>query len=249
MPDKKDVKYTKPFLEHLEDLRRTILWCAASLAVGVIIAIPLAPLILKVLKTRLGKTGVDPESFLKVMQVAGGFSISMRIIFWSGLLISIPFMVFAVGRFVFPGLTRRERRGVLHASGFAALLFAAGVLMGYFWTLPVALRMMFRINNWLGVRCEFVELSNYVGFVLRLLIAFGLAFELPVIILALGGIGIVSSDQLRSKRPHVIVILMVIAMFLTPPDPITLLLMAVPMALLYELCIWLILLWEKRSGG
>lgn len=242
-----DSRHTKSFLGHLEDLRKTILWSAILLAAGMIIAIPLSPLIVELLKVPLEKAGLDPDSFLKIIHVTGGFSVAMRIIFWSGLLLSAPCIVFAIGWFVFPGLTRRERRGILNASGFAVVLFAAGVCMGYFLTLPVAFRMMFRINNWLGVSCEFVELSDYVGFVLKLLIAFGLAFELPVIIIALGSMGIISSDQLRSKRRYVIIGLMVAAMLLTPPDPLTLLLMAMPLALLYELCIWIIR-YKERAG-
>jgi len=247
--DDEDVSFNhaRSFLEHLEDLRRTVLWGAVSLAAGMVIAVPLAPLILKWLKAPLKRAGLDPESFLRVLRVTGGFSISMRIIFWSGLLIGVPFMVLAVANFVFPGLTRRERRCVSYASLFGAVLFTGGVCMGYFITLPVALQLMLRINNWLGVTCEFVELSDYVGFVMKLLIAFGLAFELPVIILALGSTGIITSDQLRGKRRYVIVGLMVAAMLLTPPDPFTLLMMAVPMALLYELCIWIIRFNELKS--
>jgi sec-independent protein translocase protein TatC len=91
-----------------------------------------------------------------------------------------------------------------------------------------------------------VELSNYVAFVLKLLISFGLAFQLPVILVALGSAGIVSATQLREKRRHVIVGLMVAAMLLTPPDPLTLLLMAIPLILLYEICIWIVLVKERR---
>jgi sec-independent protein translocase protein TatC len=119
--------------------------------------------------------------------------------------------------------------------------------MGYVITLQVAIRVMLRINRWLGTTCEFVELSDYVSFILRLLIAFGLAFELPVIILALGHAGVIRSAQLRNKRRHVIVGLMIVSMLLTPPDPLTLVLMAVPMALLYEACIWLIWCRERRA--
>jgi len=117
--------------------------------------------------------------------------------------------------------------------------------MGYFVTMPVALRMMFRINAWMRVSCEFVELSDYVSFVLRLLIAFGLAFELPVVVVVLGSIGVVSSDQLRAKRRHVIVGLLIAAMLLTPPDPLTQILMAGPLVLLYELCIWVVWFRER----
>jgi len=107
---------------------------------------------------------------------------------------------------------------------------------------------MFRIGEWLGKSAPFFELSNYVSFCLRLLVAFGFAFELPVVLLALGRLGIVSSSQLREKRRHAIVALMVLSMLLTPSDPYTMILMAVPLVILYELCIWIIWGWERRRG-
>lgn len=247
LPDEHGDRHTKSFLEHLEDLRQTILWSVIALVAGMAVAIPLSPLILKLLKIPLEKAGRDPEVYLQIIGVTGGFAVGMRITFWGGLLISVPVIIFLITRFVFPGLTHREKWAVLNTSGLAVVLFAAGVSMGYFVTLKVALQLMFRINDWYGVESNFLELSDYVGFVLRLLLAFGLAFELPVIVLALGSMGIVSSEQLRSKRRYVIVGLMVAAMFLTPPDPLTLLLMAVPMALLYEFCIWIIRFKESRQ--
>jgi len=213
---------------------------------GMAVAIPAAPRILEILKAPVARSGLDPETFLRVLRVAGGFSIALRVVFWSGLLIGSPFIVCAIGAFVSPALTVRERKSALTASAFAVLLFAGGVLMGYLVTLPVALRVMLRINRWLGVTCDFVELSDYVSFSLKLLIAFGLAFEMPVVLLTLGRLGVLSSDHLRSKRRHVIVGLMIVAMLLTPPDPLTQLLMAAPMALLYEACIWLIWFSERR---
>jgi sec-independent protein translocase protein TatC len=238
---------SKPFLEHLQDLRQTILWCAGFLCAGMVVAIPLAPYILEALKGPLKSTGIDPETFLRVIKVAGGFSVALRVIFWSGLLLAVPGILFAVGRFVFPGLTPREQKAISRSLIFATFLFAAGVAMGYFMTLPVALKMMFRINSWIRVDCEFVELADYASFVLKLLIAFGLAFELPVIVLALGSLGIVTSRQLRDKRRHVVIALLVLAMFLTPQDPFTMVLMAAPLALLYEGCIWLIWFRERKE--
>ena len=233
---------SKPFLDHLEDLRVTIIWCAVSLAAGMAIAVPLAPSILRLLKIPLEKSGKNPESFLKILQIAGGFSIAMKIIFWSGVLISIPCIVFFICRFVFPGLTRSEKKNIFYASIFSGVFFAAGVCMGYFITLPVAIEITFRINNWLGVPPDFVELGSYISFVLKLLIAFGCVFELPVIIFVLGSMGIVTSDQLRSKRRYVIIGILILAMILTPPDPFTQILMALPMIALYECCIWLVIL-------
>jgi len=240
---------TKPFLAHLEDLRRTILWCVGALAGGMVVAAPLAPWILRALTRPLRAAGLEPSERLSVLSVAGGFAIATRIIFWAGLLLGLPVIVCAVARFVFPGLTTRERRAVVRASGLAGALFGVGVAMCYFWTLPVALNMMLRINDWLGTPSRFWQTSDYVGFALKLLIAFGLAFELPVIVVALGAMGFVTSDQLRSKRRHVIVGLLAAAMLLTPPDPYTMILMAVPLVALYELCIWLIRIREGPAGA
>lgn len=237
----------KSFLDHLEDLRATLLVCAGWLGLGILIAVPLTPWAVGVLKAPLARTGVNPDTFLRVLHVTSGLTVAMKTAFWGGLLLAIPGMVYAVARFVVPGLTARETRVARQAMGFAALLFMGGVAMGYFMTLPVALRMLFRINRWLGVEADFVELSDYIAFVLKLLIAFGLAFELPVVVTALGAAGLVSSAQLAAGRNYVIVGIMIVAMLLTPPDPLTLLMMAVPMWLLYELCIVIIRFNERRA--
>ena len=240
---------TKPFLGHLEDLRRTVLWCSASLAVGMAVIVPLAPQVLALLKVPVAQAGLDPETFLRVLRVAGGLSITLRIVFWGGLLLSVPLLVAAISHFVAPGLTRRERGASVRAMVFAVVLFAGGVAMGYFMVLPPVIRMMVRINDWVGVQCDFVELGDYVAFALRLLIAFGLAFELPVVVVALGSLGIVNSGQLRRKRRHVIVGLLIAAMLLTPPDPLSQILMALPLIVLYEMCIWIVWARERRQAA
>jgi len=239
---------TKPFLGHLMDLRQTLILSLAFLVVGMTIAIFLARPILAALMLCMERTGRDPDDFVRVTTLAGGFFAGCRIVLWAGLIISAPAVIWAICRFVFPGLTAREKKAILRGSGFAAVLFAGGVALGYFTTMPIAIEMMFYIDELLGVTCEWVELRDYVGFVLKLLLAFGLAFELPVVVLALGSVGIVKSAQLREKRRHVIVGLMILAMLLTPQDPITMLMMALPLIALYEMCIWWIWVKEKKKS-
>jgi sec-independent protein translocase protein TatC len=130
----------------------------------------------------------------------------------------------------------------------AVLLFLTGVALG-FSIIPTALKAMFRVSEWMNAAPDFVRLPDYVSFVLKLLIAFGLMFELPIVVLALGAMGLVSSPQLREYRRYVIVGLFISAMLLTPPDPFTQVLMAAPMTLLYEACIWILWLHEKRSSA
>jgi sec-independent protein translocase protein TatC len=242
-PDKQGVK---PFLAHLEDLRLAILRCIVALAVGMSIAIPLMPRTMMWLKAPLRVVTDNPDQFLRSLEVAGAFSVSLNMALWTGLLFSSPFLLLFIGAFIFPGLTQREKKAVIHASGFAVALFALCVWFGYHFTLPAALKMMFGMHTWLGIRAEWT-ITSYVTFALQLLIGFGLVFELPTILLALGKLGVVSSRQLRSVRRHAIVVILIVAAALTPPDVFSQMLMTLPLFGLYELCIWLIWMDERKK--
>lgn len=237
----------KPFFAHLEDLRKTVVFCAISLLIGMLIAFPFTADILTLLKEPMARAGADGADLLKVTKLAAGFSIAMRVIFWSGMLLSAPVMLFSIARFVFPGLTERERRAISRSLTASVGLFVGGVCMGFFMTVPVGIKVMMRITDKIGVSYDFIELADYVSFVLKMLLAFGLAFELPVVVLILGSLGILNSTSLREKRRHVFVGLLVLAMMLTPADPWTMLMMACPLIALFEVCIWLIWFKERSS--
>lgn len=238
----------KPILAHLDDLRRAFLWALAALLAGMLVALRFAPAIFEILKAPLRGIVADPETFLRNIDVTGGVSVAMQTIFWGGLLLSAPFILAAASWFVFPGLTPRERRAVLGGMLFALALFATGVLMCYFLALGPALRIMLWFNEWLGFKVEYFLVTSYVGFVLKLLLSFGLTFELPVVLLILGHLGIVTSAQLRRTRRHAIVLILVLAMVITPTqDPFSQLLLAIPLIFLHEICIWLV--WARERRG
>lgn len=238
----------KPFLEHLADLRTTLLGCLAAWGVGMAIMMPLAPRLFDLLRAPLAKVTDHPEQFLRSLEIAGAFSIALQIVLWGGLLISAPVITFLLARFVIPGLTRLERKAILGSLGFVFGLFILGVGIGYFITLPVALKIMLGLHTWLGIRAEWTAVS-YISFTVKLLLAFGLAFELPVVVVVLGYLGIVSEAFLRSKRRHAIVIILILAMVLTPgPDVFSQIIMAVPMILLYETCIWIVWMAERKRA-
>ena len=245
-PEALDRDETKPFLDHLEDLRRTIIACLVTLAIAVAVAIPLTRLTLGLLTAPLDKVVEDPDRFLRSLQVAGAFSVTLRIAAWSGLLFSAPFLIYFIWQFVMPGLTRRERELVRKSFGFAFVLFFLGVTLGYFMCLPIALRMMLQIHDWLGISAEWT-VNDYVAFSSQMLIGFGLAFELPIVVLVLGKLGIVTVDQLRAKRRHVIVICLVVGMLLTPQDVASQLIMAGPLYLLFELCLIILRLDQRKA--
>jgi len=236
----------KPFLDHLQDLRLALIQAAALLAIGVVAAIPLAPWMLAWLRDPYVRGGLANVVALRVTQVGGGFNIMTQVVCWSGLIFSLPFIVMVAGRFVFPGLTERERRFVCLGGGASIGLFIIGVWMAHRWTLPVAFQMMRQIEVWMGTPAEFWETGNYVSFASKLLLAFGVAFQFPMVVFMLGALGIVSSAQLRDRRRQVIVLLLVVAMLMTPPDPFSQVLMAAPLMVFYEAVIWLVWLRENR---
>ncbi|HMP77446.1 MAG TPA: twin-arginine translocase subunit TatC [Kiritimatiellia bacterium] len=236
----------KPFLAHLEDLRVVLLRSAAALLVAMGIALVYTPEILGLLKAPLHGVVTDPDTFLRSIEVAGAFTATLRIAFWSGVVLAAPFLVIFIGAYLVPALTASERRAVSGVGVLSVILFVAGVAMGYFFTLPFALRAMFLMHGWLGVVAEWT-LTSYVLFATQLLVAFGLAFELPVVILVLGRLGIISSTWLRTYRRHAIIVILLLATVLTPPDVFSQLLMAIPLAALYEACVWIIWSWERAA--
>ncbi len=250
-PEKCDPN-SKSFLGHLEDLRKTIVHSVIALVVGMAIALPLAPSIMRLLMHPLDGIdlgeGMTPAEFLMPLDAYTGVMVAVQIVVWGGLIISFPVIVYIVSRFVAPGLSIHERRVMRGSAACAAVLFGVGVAMCYFTTLSMAFQMMLNVNEWLGFVARGWRVDTYVSFVLKLLLAFGAAFELPVVVLAMGAMGIVNSRQLRNKRRHVIVGLMIMSMLLTPQDPGTMLLMAAPLCVLYEACIWILWAKERRKA-
>ncbi len=241
-----DNKTVKPFLDHLEDLRMTIFRSLVVLVVSMLIVIPLSPYILKILTIPLKLSGVDLPP-LESYSPLTAITLIMRMSFWSGVIISSPFLCWFIADFVFPGLTKTERLVILNSSGGAVFLMIGGVLVGYFAAVPGALRIMFNLHQWLGIEPKW-RIMEYVTLVLQLLLAFGLAFELPLFVLILGKIGVINAKQLQEKRKHVIVGLLILAMILTPPDVFTQLIMAIPLIILFELCIWILKAGELKKA-
>ncbi len=247
-PDEDDTPSpSMTFFAHLADLRRALFRAALAFAIGLGIAFPMAPAIFNWLKLPLLKAGKDPATFLNSLNVTGGMNIAMSTGLWSGLVLSLPFIVAALAGFVFPGLTRRERRATVFALGYAGILFAAGVAVAYTLMLPPAIKIMLWFNTWMGVSAPFWMASDYVRFVLLVMASFGITFELPVGVMLLGHLGVLTSAQLREKRRHAILFIIILAAVVTPTtDPFSLFILALPLGLLYEISIWTTWLTERR---
>jgi sec-independent protein translocase protein TatC len=241
----------KPFLAHLEDLRWTIIRCLVALLAGVIICAFLVRPILDALYRPLIAAGRDPKEFLRTLAVVDPFSIHMEIALFGGAILALPFLLYFTGQFLLPALTMRERRllGPIFAGG--ALLFAVGVSFCYFLVLSSTLKFFLGYNDYLGFGTMWTA-KALIDFEVQMLAGFGLAFEMPLVILVLNVMGLVSAAQLASKRRHAIFIIFIAACCIIPStDLFSLSVLSVPMYLLYELCIVIARVVEKgkqKSG-
>ena len=236
----------RPFIEHLIEMRTCVIRCFLAWFGCLLLIAPFSPMITEWL--------IEPanQSMDKVQGLTWttGLDILLKIMLWGGTALSLPALLFFILRFVFPGLKKSERSIIVFCLGGSTVLFLGGVWMAYAKTLEIAFQVLQKINSWMGVKVDILKIEDHISIVLKTIIAFGVAFQVPLILLILGWIGIISSDGLRKKRRIAIVLTFAMAMMLTPPDPVSQILMAVPMCLLYEVCIWIIRLREitKRKS-
>lgn len=234
----------RPLLEHLLALRDMIVFGAVAWVACATICAICTPWIMAWLKSPAGEDG----KLLQGLDLTSGVSAIISIAGWGGTALAFPFIIYAILRFVFPALTNREKFVILAIMIVGTFFFLGGVVMAYEKTLPMIVVAFQAINRWVGFEMEILRIENYISIVLKTIIAFGLVFQLPLILFVLGWFGILTSKVLREKRRVAIVLSFFLAMFLTPPDPMSQIFMAVPLALLYELSIWAIWLKEKGSS-
>lgn len=221
-----------PLMSHLVELRARIIKSIVAVAIGSVVGVIFYRRILEILAEPYANA---TDQQLAFFQPTEPFSLALRVGLFGGTILASPVIIYQVWRFVGPALTQRERRYVYPLSGIMALLFAAGIALGYY-TLPLALRVLFSFGE--GILEETVGVNFYFSFAMRFLLAFGAAFQFPVFLFAAAALGIVSSRALRRQRRWAVVFVVVAAALLTPGgDPLTLMMLATPMYLLYELSI------------
>ncbi|MSR23188.1 MAG: twin-arginine translocase subunit TatC [Gemmatimonadetes bacterium] len=234
-----------PFLDHLEELRWRIFRSLAAIVVGTVVGYVVVQhfgvleLLIRPSRAVLGDKG------LAYFHPMDPFLITLKLSLVVGLILALPFVVREVWGFLSPGLTREERRVIVPSLYFGLLLFLSGVAIAYFFVLPITL-------SWgASFQSEFltanIEVGQYLGFVTQLLVGFGAAFELPIVVMILSVMGLVTPRFMREKRRHAIVIITVVVAVVTPGDLITTFTMLVPVLILYELSIFLSALVHRRK--
>ena len=243
----------KAFIDHLEELRLVIIKSVAVFLILTALGFMLAPSIIRWLVYPLqhvlaavGST-ISPESILRTLRPTGGFLVGLKAAFLFGIELSLPVILYFFGSFLIPGLTKKERKVIIPAFSASFFLFCIGAAFCYFVILPFALKFFWGYTERLGIRNEWI-IENYVSFVVQFLVAFGLVFEIPCIVLALVKVGVLSHAVLRKSRKYAIVGVFVLAAAITPtPDIITQIVVALPMYLLFEFCVWTAKIFERKK--
>ena len=236
-----------PFFDHLEELRWRIIWSLTALAVGTGIGFYAA---IRFDLFSLLKRPIDPfieGTELLALSVTAPFMITFQVALTLGVILAAPVIVYQIWSFLAPALTKREKRYITPALYLGAILFCGGVVMAYLYVLPMTLKFLGGFQSpslrW-ALTADF-----YFGFVLKLLVAFGLMFELPVVIMILTALGLVTSKFLASKRRYAIAAMAVAAALITPGDAITAtVFMMGPLIALYEISILLAKMVERGKA-
>jgi sec-independent protein translocase protein TatC len=229
------------FWDHLDELRKRLLWSIAGVAVAAVGGFFLAGLALEALMQPF-RQHVAGE--LALLAPGDGFIIQIKLALLLGVAIAIPFVAFQLYGFIGPGLRPKEKKWLWPVVIISSILFWAGVAFAWL-LLPAALEFLGSFAQF-GVQNVW-SLNNYVNLVLFLLLAFGVIFQLPLLIGILIATGLVPSSFFRRYRRYAIVIIFILSGIATPTtDILTMTMMAVPLTLLYELSIWIGVILEKR---
>jgi len=235
-------KSEMPFLDHLEELRWRIIKSLISVAILTIAAFAVSDYVLNWLLLPAEKVNV-PLS-LQVLKVQAIFVIKLEIALIVGVILSLPVILYQIWAFIAPGLHDSEKKYIWPLIFFSMLSFMVGGAFAYYVIIP------YTLDFFLGLApvnvANNIAIDFYFGFLLRLILVFGVVFELPVLSVILSRLGLISPSFLRKYRRHAIVIFFIAAAILTPPDPTTQVLLAVPLVLLYEVTIFISYVFTKK---
>ena len=182
------------------------------------------------------QTELPPARRLQALKPMTYFFISLQIAFIGGLILALPAVFYQGWRFIAPGLLPREKRLMVPIISLSVFCFSVGALIAYWIVLPLGLRFFLALeppdmtSQW--------AVDEYIGFVLRLIMGFGIVFEMPVLALFLAKAGVLTAARMRHIRRYAIVAIFILGAIFTPPDPVSQMLMALPLLLLYEISIW-----------
>jgi sec-independent protein translocase protein TatC len=234
-----------PLTAHLQELRKRLILSFIAVGAGFAFCYTFAESIFDILAGPLLKT-MPAGGSLIFTSVAEAFFTYMKVAFIAGLILASPFVLYQIWVFVAPGLYRHEKKYVVPFVLAGSFFFALGIFFGYYVALPVGFKFL------LGYATDFIKpmpsMKEYLSFSIKFLLAFGLVFEFPVVLVLLARIGVVDAKTLAKQRKYAILLIFIFAAVLTPPDIISQVLVALPLMGLYELSIFLSKVFGKKAA-
>lgn len=230
--DKPAAAPEETFFSHLVELRMRIVRAGAAVIVVFLGLVYWAPEIFRLLARPLMQN-LPAGGRMIVTDVTGSFFVPMKVTMLVALVVALPYVLYQIWAFVAPGLYQHEKRLVVPLVGSSYLLFMGGMAFAYFVVFPTVFRVMAHYNAPLGAQMS-TDIDNYLSFVLGMFLAFGVTFEVPVVVVVLVRMGVLSIAKLKQIRPYVIVAAFVVAGIVTPPDVLSQLMLAAPLIVLYE---------------
>ena len=192
---------------------------------------------------------ISTEIRLKNYGPIEAFLIALQLALYGGLVLAAPFVIYFIGSFVLPALKLTEKKLLYQIVGFGSFLFFLGVAFCYLIMMQIALLSTVQFSNWLGFGADEWRAEAYISFVCKFMLGMGISFQLPIVLLTLVKIGLLDHEKLSRFRSYWVVINLVVCGFATPSgDPITMLAMAIPLQLLYELSVLIARYWARKES-
>ncbi len=241
------------FISHLTELRRRLIQSFIFLFIFFIFCYFFAEYLYGFLVEPYAKAVKDDGTERRLIFTAlqETFLTYLKVSFFAAFFVTCPFILMQVWKFIAPGLYKHEKIAILPYLVLTPILFILGGVLVYYLIMPLAIKFFLSfessgLNTNLPIQLE-AKVNEYLSLVMKLIFAFGLSFQLPVVLSLLARIGVIDSKFLRERRKYVIVIIFAAAAILTPPDPITQIGLAIPLLILYELSIFSVNIIEKKS--
>ncbi len=235
---KKDNEKKMSFVDHLEELRWIIIKSLASVIIFAIVSYFFSARLVDIL------TAPYPAEKLIALSPMEPFTVRLSLSITMGIICSLPVIIYQLWSFIAPGLLKKEKKFVPWFIFLTILCFLTGAVFCYYMIIPAALKFFFTFET--GKLVMQTSIDKYISFVARLLIIFGLAFELPIISAILAKIGILTPDIMRSIRGYAIVVIFACSAIFTPPDVTTQIFLAFPIIILYEVSIWVTKIFARK---